>query len=299
MTNIGDPDLLVFADEAGSRGYVRDLKPEQDHEISLICTLPIPAEFLEPVKSTLNPLFEKFKAAAPVGAKIHITEAYAKGNDKWREVADEVREELFRIMHEMRIIIVYSARRLRFSRERHEEQMSIKTKGLASRKSDIKITNANRPSDEQVDDEVMIGLALMIDAFCELNKKSRADLVFDEIDKAVAARYEAALERTRNIGDLSKDVKGWDPKEKKVVIGKIDSHIETDFRLKSEFLGKIDVVGKDDPLIFAVDVVANHLWRHLCSLDNTASLNTQISIENWALGDLVWGADDENGLDSF
>ena len=88
-------DFFAYADEAGVRGPVRDLTAARDHETSLICTLPVPAEYDDYLREHCRPLFERFTAAAPPGAALHITDAFSPGNEAWGAVAELVRYELF------------------------------------------------------------------------------------------------------------------------------------------------------------------------------------------------------------
>jgi hypothetical protein len=295
-------DLITFVDEAGRRGPVRDLTVADDGEVSVLCTLPIPAEHLGIARDLISPLFNRFKAAAPAGAKLHITEAFKAGNDAWRKIAEQVRYELFSMMHAHRIIVIYVARRAGLARSMYEQQEALQADARARAGSRVKIVGSNRPNDDRVEDNLMISLALMLDTFAERENRKRVDILFDQIDAEVAARYEAALEITRNVSGSRTTVRGWDPDK-----GEKGERVSRDiiikagapFPLDSRFLGKISVVGKDDPLIFAVDVVANSLWRHLCTLAPDAKLNDGASVASWPVGDLVWAKDSDKNFDLF
>jgi hypothetical protein len=292
-------DLLAFADEAGPRGLLRDLTPATDHEISVLCTLPILVEHLDTVRTKFRPLFDRFAAEAPTGAKLHMTEAFAPGNQAWRAVAEQVRDELFELMHQMQVISIYVARRSRVARLSFESHQSLLQNTKAKKRSGVQIVGANRPNDERVEDQLMVCLALMLDTFAEQEQRRRVDIMFDQIDAPIAARYAEALKTTRNVSSTNKTVHGWDPAKKARVSGDIVMHAEAPFPLDSRFLGEISVVGKLDPLVFAVDVVANSLWRHLGTLPESADLNGPMSVADWSLGDLVWGKGAEKGFDLF
>lgn len=290
-------DLLTFVDEAGRRGPVRDLVPSNDDDISLLCGLPIPAEHVDAVRACLRPLFDRFREAAPKNAKLHITDAFRDGNESWRAVAEQVRKDLFSVMHEHRIIIIYVARRARLARKMHktlEELMSDAKSGATSK---VRIVGSNRPNDERVEDNLMTSLALMLDTFAEQEDRKEVDILFDEVDTAVANRYQRALETTRNISRNQKTVRGWDPDKQERLSRSVIMRAKAPFRLDSRFLGRIFVVGKDDPLVFAVDVVANSLWRHLSTLPPTADLNAGESVAKWPIGCLVWARDFDMGFD--
>ena len=137
----------------------------------------------------------------------------------------------------------------------------------------------------------MIALALMLDTFAESEGQQSIDIKFDEIEKAVAKRYESALEITRNVSKTTEAVEGWNPDTKGKEHGQIVISASAPFELDSKYLGEITVVGKSDPLIFAVDVVANSLWRHLGRLPPNALLNNATSVVGWEAESLVWGKD--------
>jgi hypothetical protein len=290
-------DLFAYADEAGVRGPVRDLTPAGDHETSLICTLPVPAEHDNYLRQRCRPLFERFRAAAPPGAALHITDAFSPGNEAWGAVAETVRYELFSMMHASRVVVVYVARRAGLARAMHEAGETVRADANSKKLSKVKIVGANRPSDLRIEDDLMINLGLMLDAFAEQEGRKRVDIKFDQTDPAVAARYEKALEITRNVSRTQDTVKGWDPDRQEQVSRDLIINAGAPFPLDSRFLGEISVVGKDDPLILLADVVANSLWRHLNALPHDAKLNNVSSVAKWPLGELVWGKDHEKLFD--
>ena len=110
-------------------------------------------------------------------------------------------------------------------------------------------------------------------------------------------RYKKALEITRNVSRTQETVKGWDPDRQEQVSRDLIINAGAPFPLDSRFLGEISVVGKDDPLIFLADVVANSLWRHLNAPPHNANLNYASSVATWPLGELVWGKDHEKLFD--
>lgn len=293
------PDILAFVDEAGERGFVRDLSPERDDLVSVLCAIPVPSEHLDCLRDELRPLYDRFKEAAPGGAKLHITDAFKPGNEEWRTVAEQVRKELFSKMHEMQVILIYVARRCRVARQMFETMDDARQQMMSKRRSSVKIVGANRPSDEKIEDDLMKSLALMLDAFAEDASRQHVDIFFDEIDTEVAKRYESSLGSTRHISGSVSLVRGWDSRTKEKVEGQVAISVETPIRLDSKFLGTISVVGKDDPLIFAVDIVANSLWRHLSSLATNTALNNRTSVTGWDLENLVWAKDAPNNFDLF
>lgn len=292
-------DFLAYTDEAGTRGPVRDLTPAQDHEISLLCSLPVPSEHDEQLRRTLQPLYERFKAAAPPGATLHVTDAFLPGNEAWRTVTEAVRYELFCTMHAMRIIVIYAARRAQVARTMFDIGETVVAHAKSKKMSKVKIVGGNRPNDLRLEDDLMINLALLFDAFAEHEGRKRVDIKFDQTDAAVVKRYEKAIEVTRNISQSQKTVQGWDPEKQERVFREMIIKAGAPFPLDTRYVGNISVVGKDDALIFATDVVANSLWRHLRTLPPDAPLNSATSVATWPLGELVWGKDHDKLFDTL
>jgi hypothetical protein len=87
-------------------------------------------------------------------------------------------------------------------------------------------------------------------------------------------------------------VKVFDLNARKPIEGMITFMVPNPpFEVDVKHVGQLVVVGKDDPLVFAADVVVNALNDHLSSpLLNDAPLNAPLSIKNWPLEDRVWGA---------
>jgi hypothetical protein len=55
--------------------------------------------------------------------------------------------------------------------------------------------------------------------------------------------------------------------------------------LDSIHIDNLEVLGKDDPFVFAADVVANALHYHLRNLPSNAPLNHPLSIVDWEIGE--------------
>ena len=129
----------------------------------------------------------------------------------------------------------------------------------------------------------------MADEFAEKFKRELVDFHFDEIDKAVADRYQAAIATTQNIENVKKEVKARNRKTGETATKTIEIAIPLK-DLNTKALGKIVVAGKLDPLIFATDVVTNSLWRHLQGLPPTAPLNELSSVKDWECPEITFVA---------
>lgn len=280
-------DTLAFVDEAGARGFSRNLTEDRDNEVALFCALVFPADRIDTFRARFEPGYNNFIAAKPEGEKAHITDAFKPGNEEWAAVADEVRSEFYNLVAELEIPIIYEARRLNIERSGHERLEELTAEARASRRSNIKASH--RASQSRVEEQLIIGLTLKLDAFCEDFSRQRVDLYFDEIDEPLAKVYRAAIDVTRHVGDKTTTVKGWDPDAKKPVTGEIHIKAQAPIPLDVRFVGDLHVAGKSDPLVLATDVVANSLHYHLRSLPDDAYLNRPSSISGWVLAERVYG----------
>ncbi|WP_156995469.1 hypothetical protein [Elstera litoralis] len=111
-------DTVTYVDEAGLNGLVRNLTPEQDDEISLLCALPIPIEHVNFCRNEVKKFYDVFCEAAPPESILHITDAFAEGNKTWRKAAENARQGIFEIVRRHRIYVVYAARRARIARKK-------------------------------------------------------------------------------------------------------------------------------------------------------------------------------------
>jgi hypothetical protein len=269
----GDPpaaDVITFVDEAGLAGYVHKLTKKRDHEIGLMCGLPLSAEHVEYARESIRPLYERFCAAAPAGAKLHITDAFAPGNDAWRAVAMEVREQIFEFMLHRQMRIVYAARRGTIARASHDMLTQALNQALAAvRAKRGGQPQAQRPKQKSSSDKgllldrVVADLALVMDIFMEIEGRRLSDFHFDQTDEPLAERYMRQIERTQSVSFRRHEVKQRNPQTGLDEVRAIEMRAHADFRLDTLHVGNIVVAGKTDPLVFAVDVAANSLWRHL------------------------------------
>lgn len=294
--------LPAYVDEAGARGLVRDIGAERDHEFGLMCAVLFEPEGHAKALQDFRPPFEAFRDAKPSGEKLHITDAFKPGNDAWGAVAKIVREQYIQLIQITRPMVIYAARRLRFDRASHERSEKLQSAAKAARRSSIKVVEENRPSDRRIEDGLITSLAIRLDAFAadmasQVHDVKQVDLLFDEID--IAERYEAVIQRTREVSKNITTVKGWDPAQSTRVQGAISTLVDASFRIDTKFIGGIHVLGKEQPLILAADIVTNYLAHHLKQLPDNAPLNAPSSIDGWGLQDRVWGVMDDAVEDLF
>ena len=289
--------FYAFTDEAGRKGYIWKLTASNDFEVSLFVSLLIPVSHVDAMRENLAVPYQKFCNAAPPDARLHITDSFRRGNEAWATVAEKVRSEIFQIMLDCGLFLTYAARRLQISREMHELVETIKAQAKAERRSDFVILKSDDSLDSQVDDEVMLDLALMVDDFAEKRNCARAEFFFDEISAHIKERYEKAICRTKNIESSEALVKAVDPKTGQKHVAKMQ--FSAPAGSNATHLGGITVAGKTDPLIFAADVVTNSLWTHLQSLPEGSPLNVKASLQGWPLSDLAFVEPVESPFDQY
>ena len=283
-------DTLAFVDESGARGYSRKLTPARDHELGLVCALLVPAPRVEEFRDAFRPGYQRFLDAMPEGAKLHITDAFASGNERWATVARSVRSEFHKLIGDLEIPVIYEARRLAVDRKSHELTEALISRAKATSRSPVAVSD--RPSQSTVEESLLVGLSLKLDAFCEDAERQQIDLLFDALDGKVAQLYRAHIERTRNIGKSTCTVKGWNRETKSRVEAQLSCEAHASFTLNTRFLGELVVAGKADPLVLAADIVANSLYNHLKRLSPAAPLNNPASIDGWNLEERVYGTMD-------
>ena len=301
-----DPDILAFIDESGARGYSRNLGPDRDPEIGLMCALLFPAEHIEKYCDAFLPGYKRFLDAMPNDAKPHITDAFTPGNECWATIARSVRSEFYRLIHCPQIHVVYEARRLAVERDSHQRQQNLVSQAKELRRKKLHyspIRIPNRLSQSKIEDELIIGLSLKLDAFCNDNGYKRMIMLFDEIDNKVVQKYRKLVADTSNISNSINVVKGWNIETKSQVQGEISTKIDAPFPVDTRHLGELHVVGKNDPLILAADIVTNSLHYHLSNLSydaflnhpslNYPPLNRPSSIKGWDLEKRVYGVRDD------
>jgi hypothetical protein len=284
----------AYVDEAGEKGFLRNFDPSTDDKIAVLAAIAVPGDERERFRAPLAIPFERFKAARPAGNdSLHITDAFASGNEDWAAVAREVRVEIFACIKKLTIPIIYDARRLRVARVSFARLTKLVNQAHAERRSDIKVSH--RPSAERIEETCMIGLALKLDALAVDRGLGVVDLLTDQMDRPIARLFKEMIGRTRNISSpKEKIVPGWNPKVEKEVSGSIrikvtDAHGQPIDWLDAKHLGDLVVLGKDDPLLFAADVVVNALHHHLRGLPRDAWLNQPSSINGWDLAERVYG----------
>ena len=283
-------DTFAFVDEAGEKGLSRNMQAGRDDRIGLLCAIPVPLEHLEFARDLFRPGYDRFISAKPQNAKAHIADAFLPGREDWAAIAKEVRDEYFQIMRECQFWLTYEARRVRIDRQSFESRTKLQQETKERSRTRIRVSNEYDKG--RLEHQLMIGLSLKLDSFALDFHRAMIDICFDETD--IGEIYQAAIQQTRDIGKPKKiSSSGYDPDSKTVVQKEAELHLSVanyGGPLSVEHVGAVHVTGKNDPLIFAVDCVANSLWRHLGTLGHLAEVNAPGSIAGWELEERVYGA---------
>lgn len=280
----------AYVDEAGEKGLVRRVTDGRDTTFGVMCAVLIMDSVLEDIRTEFQPYYAKFKEAAPEGSKIHITDAFASENKEWAKIAEQVREAAFKILDRDGCVILYDARRLKVIRESFEAEEELVNAARQSQCSDVRVYE--RSESQRIDDQLVEGLILKVDAYAEDHEVAQIDILFDEIDPSVEQGYQQVLGETKALEYREYQVKGWDLKKKKQVSGKITMKVDAPFPLDLKHIGSMKVVGKLDPLVLLADIVTNTLNHHLSSLAPSMPLNAPSSVCAWRLKHMVWGVRD-------
>lgn len=273
-------DAMGIVDEAGFTGKVKNLAPERDDEIGLVAALMLPDGDLEKWEAEFRPPFEAFRASAPAGAKLHVTDAFASGDTAWAAVAAASRRDVFDRIQRLRLLVVYTARRAVVARTTHALMSEIRDRAQAA--SPPHITVSRRPSTTRHVAECFQGVVSVIDILAGSAGCGHVALYSDTIDATVLADMEAAADRLRRLSRRETEIRGFDKAAKLRLAGKISFSVDLP-GIDVSRVGRLEPLGKSSALVFASDVVCNALLHHLEGLPRNLPLNTMRSVEGFAL----------------
>lgn len=290
---MSQPKAVAYIDEAGEKGLIRNLTPDRDDKIGLLGSLVFPMHRIDEFRGAFDRPFVQFKTEGGDRLeKLHVTEAFRPGNEDLRPMAEAVRREVFQLVISKQVPVLYCARRMRNLRAAYVHFQNVMAKAKSSRRAKH-IAISDHPSDDRVEEDLMLGLTLRIDAFGIDYSLDRIDVATDKMDMPIAMRLNEKIEQTRSVTFSQKVVKAFNMNTRQPVAGTISFRIaDPPFEMDTKHVGDLIVVGKDDSFVFATDVVVNSLNDHLLSLAPEAKLNAPTSIRGWGLESRVLGTDD-------
>jgi len=291
LENQPEADTATFIDDGGIHALIRNLKPQQDHEIALLCALPVPKRHLTLFRSEIQPLYEELKRLVDETnkfsrnkIKMHITDMFSTEDSKLREAADNARGKIFSLIAKHQGAIVYSARRAGVARKEFERADRDRREALSRLKTtQNRVPELGRISQENILERAMKYLIAKLDMLLRHQSSSGNELYFDEIDPSALNVYRKVKSEFDDVTHEKFSVSVRNISTGETVIKTLNVSIETEQPIQDTLVRDIQIRGKEDPLIFAVDVVANSLWRHLSSLPSDAHLNVFESVKGWDL----------------
>lgn len=271
--------LIAYIDESGQRGYERKFVEGQAHQLGLMAALVIPCELHDQIVEQFRPGFERFRNAAPDGARLHITDAWRRGNEAWAAVAEVVREEFFNLIRAREIPIIYDARRVATARTRHA--MHVAQEERLRRLPSVPADIPEYVDEAQMDHRLLEGLSWKLKWLAGETDYDNLDLRFDGLQPDQATQYAEIIK------SLTPSTFAQGASSEKLTC---TSNIQ--FPLDAVTLNTPSIVGKEAPMILAIDMVANSLNNHLQKLPADAPLNIKSSTIGWALADRALVPDD-------
>lgn len=200
-------DAIGIIDEAGLTGKVRNLTPAHDGQLGLVAALMLPDADLMKWENIFAAPFDRFRRAAPIGAKFHITDAFASSSAEWIAAAVEARKGVFDLVKVHNLLVVYTARDATIARRSHALLKEVEDHARASKLEHIAISQ--RPSNTRHVAECFQGVVSTIDVLAETFQLQHVALYSDEIDPGVRADMESAADRLRNLSKHQVDIRGY------------------------------------------------------------------------------------------
>jgi hypothetical protein len=283
--NMRTKHLLGWVDEAGEKGLMRRLREEDDASLGLMCALCVPAEKESEVRRRLSGPFAEFKDTFGLLSKSHITDAFDPKNSAWSH-ASKIRTDIFGIIKEARLHVVYDACRMVVARRSFTRQQELERK-LRELQSE-RYAFGNLDDRERLERRLIGGLARKVDLLAFSEGADNLDLFFDRMDDQI---FEELKAKAAQISSLQTSIvaKGWDREKRKPACTTWTFDRSSDSTPVSFLtLMKLEVASTTDGRIFAADVVTNSLFRHLRELPSNSHLNVKAATDGWILSDCVF-----------
>jgi hypothetical protein len=287
--------LCAWIDESGAKGLSSRLTTTtKDDEFALFATILVRASEKAAFKAALRPAFEDFKAHAPAGAKLHITDAFAKDGTggfmhlKWMESACRARTAIFEQLHRLGPCVAYGARRSRLSRLMYSLQQDAEI--MANERVRAVWPHINvkfaPQSSARVDTDALKDLMLIINLVAYDWGAEPVEMRLDRVDEQLRRVYEEALDAVRRDAVMSVTVRARDSRtgeHRKVS----DAHefnrlgAVLDTQAPRAAITTIAIERGEEPELFAVDVLVNDLRHHLADRPGESNLYGVAATANW------------------
>ncbi|MEO6325971.1 MAG: hypothetical protein ABIT01_00860 [Thermoanaerobaculia bacterium] len=290
-------DARVYIDESGEKGYVDVVNPS---EFGLLLGVIVRDCDGNALRAALQPYFDSFVRALPPGMKPHITDAFASRDPAVCAVATSTRASYQQVARSSPITVVYEAISASGFARRRDERVAMATKAETARRSGIRITN--HPHRDRLEEELLEGFLLKLDAFGEDHDLAHISVTSDTLSKGVRDSYADILEQARTASNRTEEVKGYNPATRERLKGALTTRIivpvgsglDVDVRRAGDITDR-----PPEPLLLLADILVNSLRHHFKTTVNPATdpLNAPGSIRGWTLEASVYGVMDEYAMD--
>ncbi|KUO69174.1 MAG: hypothetical protein APF80_02285 [Alphaproteobacteria bacterium BRH_c36] len=177
-------------------------------------------------------------------------------------------------------------------------QLSANIKSLAAQESPTPTHYVHKKrSRERLVDECYQGIVSLLDIFARYAQLQMIEVYPDQIDDVVRRGMDDSADRLRHVSTRTRPITGFNIATQSVeTLGQITASLD---------LPDIDVahvkmlnepLGKEHPLVFAADVVANGINHFLRNKAPDADLNSCEDIAGWDLAHRVFAPPRENAI---
>lgn len=275
---------FAFVDEAGAKGYIRDVPPGRDTEFAIMAALLVEQVHHRQLEAAFKSGYLRFAQAAG-SETLHFTAAFRDPNGPWAETAREVRREFFDLLLHYRIPIIYSVFRADSKRAEHQARLDLVQELVELKKSPIEIKPA--PDSSTLETDTFQDLLVKLGTFAE-DQAAEIEVRLDETSPGLLKSFRRAGKDLETLGDLTITPKGYDREANRPVQGMTGR-----FTLSSTFpvplltIKTVTVASKSDPLVLVIDCIVNSLHHHLRKMSQDIDLEAKASLHGWELETLV------------
>ena len=276
--------FFAFIDEAGAKGYIKDLPSNRDTEVAIMAALLVDQNDHPAIEAAFRPGYQQFVNAAGSGT-LHFTEAFLDPNGAWATTARQVRQDFFALLLQYKIPIIYSVIRVDAKRAEHQERTDLIQQLTQERRSAIEV----KPpiDDSTLETDTFQDLLVKVGTFAE-DEDAEIDVRLDETSSGVLRSFRRAGEDLKDLGQMVITPTGYDREAGKPVKGATGKFtLSSSFPVEVTTIKTITVASKTDPLVLAIDGIVNSLNHHLGKLPPDADLETRVSLKGWVLEPLV------------
>jgi len=285
--------VYFICDESGAKGYAD--RPEQcPGETGVFAGYFIP-----------EPLFEDVSAKLEATSSRYFSTEKPHLRDLSPDQSSELRSSVFSIIRTWGLPCTYEAIHVQGLNLAHQRILEIDESARKARTSPTRISWRPRP--RLLQNELFQGLFCKAAAFffdnCSVDRDVLTIFV-DKVDASILEQFRLAAREMTDFGPRTVEVKGWDPKEKKVVHGEIRfGHKGTELPVMKRMRRlHYEIELGADHLVLAADVLANsiqHIFRTRPPQEVGRPLHTASAIRDHELRAYFYGLMGDEGREGL